>query len=208
MTLTELCAWVGDVPRSMPQDMTAMAESICETFHHTAARLMDMGFGYLTLDRAASTLSMGERQRMQLARAVRNRTTGVLYVLDEPSIGLHPSNIDGLLHVMQKLRTDGNSINPVDHDVQILGTADHFIELGPEAWVGGGTIIAEENRAAIKQHPNSRIGGFLAGRDAVRVHTPVDVSEIFAHGKIELKTEQIHTVKPLHAVFPQGGCLW
>ena len=204
MTLTELCAWVADVPRSMPQDMTAMAESICETFHHTATRLMELGLGYLTLDRAASTLSTGERQRMQLARAVRNRTTGVLYVLDEPSIGLHPANIDGLLHVMQELRADGNSIILVDHDVQILGTADHFIELGPLAGAGGGTIIAEGNRAAIEQNADSRIGGFLAGRDAVRVHTPVDASEIFEHGKIELRTDEIHTVKPLHAVFPQG----
>ena len=141
MTLTELAAWIAYVPKAMPQDMIPMAESICESFRHTAARLMELGLGYLTLDRAASTLSTGERQRMQLARAVRNRTTGVLYVLDEPSIGLHPSNIDGLLNVMRELMSDGNSIVLVDHDVQILRSADHFIELGPEAGAGGGTII-------------------------------------------------------------------
>ena len=204
MTLTELAAWIADVPTAMPQDMIPMAESICESFRHTAARLMELGLGYLTLDRAASTLSTGERQRMQLARAVRNRTTGVLYVLDEPSIGLHPSNIDGLLNVMRELMSDGNSIVLVDHDVQILRSADHFIELGPEAGAGGGTIIAQGTLAEMKKSANSRIGGFLDGRKKVQVHTPAAAEDMFKHGRIVLKTEQIHTVKPLSAVFPQG----
>ena len=204
MTLTELAAWIADVPKAMPRDMIPMAESICESFRHTAARLMELGLGYLTLDRAASTLSTGERQRMQLARAVRNRTTGVLYVLDEPSIGLHPSNIDGLLNVMRELMSDGNSIVLVDHDVQILRSADHFIELGPEAGAGGGTIIAQGTLAEMKKSANSRIGGFLDGRKKVQVHTPAAAEDMFKHGRIVLKTEQIHTVKPLSAVFPQG----
>ena len=204
MTLTELAAWVADVPKAMPRDMVPMAESICESFQHTAARLMELGLGYLALDRAASTLSTGERQRMQLARAVRNRTTGVLYVLDEPSIGLHPSNIDGLLNVMRELMSDGNSIVLVDHDVQILRSADHFIELGPEAGAGGGTIIAQGPLAEMKKNAKSRIGGFLAGRKKVQVHTPAAAEDMFKHGRIVLKTEQIHTVKPLSAVFPQG----
>ena len=204
MMLTELAAWVADVPKAMPRDMVPMAESICESFQHTAARLMELGLGYLALDRAASTLSTGERQRMQLARAVRNRTTGVLYVLDEPSIGLHPSNIDGLLNVMRELMSDGNSIVLVDHDVQILRSADHFIELGPEAGAGGGTIIAQGTLAEMKKNAKSRIGGFLAGRKKVQVHTPAAAEDMFKHGRIVLKTEQIHTVKPLSAVFPQG----
>ena len=204
MTLTELAAWVADVPKAMPRDMVPMAESICESFQHTAARLMELGLGYLALDRAASTLSTGERQRMQLARAVRNRTTGVLYVLDEPSIGLHPSNIDGLLNVMRELMSDGNSIVLVDHDVQILRSADHFIELGPDAGAGGGTIIAQGTLAEMKKNAKSRIGGFLAGRKKVQVHTPAAAEDMFKHGRIVLKTEQIHTVKPLSAVFPQG----
>ena len=204
MTLTELAAWVADVPKAMPRDMVPMAESICESFQHTAARLMELGLGYLALDRAASTLSTGERQRMQLARAVRNRTTGVLYVLDEPSIGLHPSNIDGLLNVMRELMSDGNSIVLVDHDVQILRSADYFIELGPEAGAGGGTIIAQGTLAEMKKNAKSRIGGFLAGRKKVQVHTPAAAEDMFKHGRIALETEQIHTVKPLSAVFPQG----
>lgn len=203
MTLTELAAWVVNVPTAMPQDMVPMAESICESFRRTAARIMELGLGYLALDRAASTLSTGERQRMQLARAVRNRTTGVLYVLDEPSIGLHPSNIEGLLHVMRELMSDGNSIVLVDHDVQILRSADHFIELGPEAGAGGGMIIAQGTLAEIKKNTNSRIGGFLAGRKKVQVHTPAAAEDMFKHGRIVLETEQIHTVKPLSAMFPQ-----
>ena len=110
MTLSELVDWVRDVPTSLPDEMKPMAESICETFESMAKRLIDLGLGYLTLDRSAATLSTGERQRMQLARAVRNRTTGVLYVLDEPSIGLHPSNIVGLTGVMHDLVSDGNSV--------------------------------------------------------------------------------------------------
>ena len=95
MTLKDSVAWVKRVPESLPEEMRNMAANICESYLEIAARLMDLGLGYLTLDRASSTLSTGERQRMQLARAVRNRTTGVLYVLDEPSIGLHPANIVG-----------------------------------------------------------------------------------------------------------------
>ena len=143
MTLEALVEWVKGVPGSLPEEMRPMAESICEAFESTAKRLMDLGLGYLTLDRSASTLSTGERQRMQLARAVRNRTTGVLYVLDEPSIGLHPSNIVGLTGVMHDLVADGNSVILVDHDTQILKEADWVIEMGPEAGAKGGHVIAE-----------------------------------------------------------------
>ena len=110
MTLSDLTEWVDLVPGSLPSEMRPMAKSICESFQTVAKRLLDLGLGYLTLDRASSTLSTGERQRMQLARAVRNRTTGVLYVLDEPSIGLHPANITGLTGVMNDLIADGNSV--------------------------------------------------------------------------------------------------
>ena len=133
MTLSELVDWVAKVPSSLPKEMRPMAKSICASFQTVAKRLMDLGLGYLTLDRAASTLSTGERQRMQLARAVRNRTTGVLYVLDEPSIGLHPANIIGLQGVIQDLIADGNSVILVDHDTQILKTSDWIVEMGPQA---------------------------------------------------------------------------
>ena len=204
MTLDQLVDWVRGVPGSLPEDMRPMAESICEAFQSTAKRLMDLGLGYLTLDRAASTLSTGERQRMQLARAVRNRTTGVLYVLDEPSIGLHPSNIVGLTGVMHDLVADGNSVILVDHDTQILREADWIIEMGPEAGAKGGHVIAEGTIPAIEENPASQIGPFLSGKAEAKQRTCAAKEALFANGTIHLSTAQIHTVKPLEVDIPKG----
>ncbi len=203
MPLSELCDWVRGVPASLPEEMRPMAESICASFHLVAKRLMDLGLSYLSLDRAASTLSTGERQRMQLARAVRNRTTGVLYVLDEPSIGLHPSNIVGLTGVMHDLVADGNSVLLVDHDTQILKEADWIIEMGPEAGASGGRVIAEGTIPQIAQNAASRIGPFLSGKTgALRPQTPKEA--LFALGTIHLSTGSLHTVKPLDVEIPKG----
>ena len=204
MTLDQLVDWVRGVPGSLPEDMRPMAESICEAFQSTAKRLMDLGLGYLTLDRAASTLSTGERQRMQLARAVRNRTTGVLYVLDEPSIGLHPSNLVGLTGVMHDLVADGNSVILVDHDTQILKEADWIIEMGPEAGAKGGHVIAEGTIPAIEENPASQIGPFLSGKAEAKQRTCIEKEALFANGTIHLSTAQIHTVKPLEVDIPKG----
>lgn len=204
MTLKELVDWVAGVPASRPQEMRLMAESICESFQTVAKRLMDLGLSYLSLDRAASTLSTGERQRMQLARAVRNRTTGVLYVLDEPSIGLHPSNITGLNAVMHDLVSDGNSVILVDHDTQILSEADTIIEMGPEAGAGGGYVIAEGSIPQIVENKSSMIAPFLAKTADMRVRERVDKDEIFAFGRLHLSTDSIHTVKPLEVDIPKG----
>lgn len=204
MPLSDLAAWVEGVPASLPEEMRPMAESICESFQSAAKRLIDLGLSYLTLDRAASTLSTGERQRMQLARAVRNRTTGVLYVLDEPSIGLHPSNMEGLKGVMQDLLRDGNTVILVDHDTHVLAEADWLIELGPEAGAGGGTIIAQGTLDDVAVHPDSKIGGFLTGETVIRVGNPVPSEQMFALGRIHLSTSEIHTVKPLEVDFPKG----
>ncbi len=204
MTLTELIKWVDGVPASLPETMRPMAKSICESFQTVAKRLMDLGLGYLTLDRASSTLSTGERQRMQLARAVRNRTTGVLYVLDEPSIGLHPSNIVGLNGVMHDLIADGNSIILVDHDTQILKEADWLIEMGPEAGAGGGNVIAEGSLADIAANKNSKIGPFLSTAVQRPVRQQTTAEEMFAQGVIHLETSAIHTVKPLKVDIPKG----
>ena len=204
MTLGELTVWVDGVPASLPEEMRPMAESICESFRTVAKRLMDLGLSYLSLDRSSSTLSTGERQRMQLARAVRNRTTGVLYVLDEPSIGLHPSNITGLNGVMHDLVDDGNSVILVDHDTQILRESDWLIELGPEAGAAGGTVIAEGTVEDIENNGESRIGGFLSGRDSVRLRETVPEDRLFEEGTIHLETGEIHTVKPLDIRIPKG----
>ena len=204
MTLSQLVEWVRGVPGSLPEEMRPMAESICEAFQSPAKRLMDLGLGYLTLDRSASTLSTGERQRMQLARAVRNRTTGVLYVLDEPSIGLHPSNIVGLTGVMHDLVADGNSVILVDHDTQILKEADWIIEMGPEAGAKGGHVIAEGTIPTIEETPASQIGPFLSGKAETRLRTCAAKDALFSGGTIHLSTSQIHTVKPLEVNIPKG----
>ena len=204
MTLEDLVDWVRGVPESLPEDMRPMAESICDAFQSTAKRLMDLGLGYLTLDRSASTLSTGERQRMQLARAVRNRTTGVLYVLDEPSIGLHPSNIVGLTGVMHDLVADGNSVILVDHDTQILKEADWIIEMGPEAGAKGGHIIAQGDIPSIEKDPASQIGPFLSGAARSRLRACAKKENLFENGTIHLSTNQIHTVKPLEVDIPKG----
>ena len=204
MPLSRLTEWVQGVPASLPEEMRPMAASICEAFLSAAGRLMELGLGYLTLDRSAATLSTGERQRMQLARAVRNRTTGVLYVLDEPSIGLHPSNIVGLNGVMHDLVSDGNSVILVDHDTQILKEADWIVEMGPEAGAKGGHVIAEGTVAALAQDPASQIGPFFAGKTAARPRSRADREPLFARGAIHLSTAQLHTVKPLEVDIPKG----
>ena len=203
MPLAELLDWVEGVPASLPAEMRPMARSICESFRTPARRLIDLGLSYLSLDRAASTLSTGERQRMQLARAVRNRTTGVLYVLDEPSIGLHPANIVGLAGVMQDLVADGNSVLLVDHDIQILKQADWLVEMGPAAGAGGGQVIAEGPVEALMQDPHSQIGPFLAGRAAVG-RQAVPEAQLFEKGAVALSTGPIHTVGPLEVRIPKG----
>ena len=203
-TLGELVEWVRGVPESLPETMRPMAGSICESFESAAKRLMDLGLGYLTLDRSAATLSTGERQRMQLARAVRNRTTGVLYVLDEPSIGLHPSNIVGLTGVMHDLVADGNSVVLVDHDTQILKEADWIVEMGPQAGAKGGRVLAEGTIGEIEENPASQIGPFLSGRAETKMRRQAGAGEMFANGTIFLSTTQIHTVKPLEVDIPKG----
>ena len=204
MTLSELIPWVQGVPASLPEEMRPMAENICESFMDVSKRLMDLGLGYLSLDRAAATLSTGERQRVQLARAVRNRTTGVLYVLDEPSIGLHPYNLKGLTGVMDDLRADGNSVIIVDHDTQVLKHADWMIEMGKGAGADGGTVISEGSIEDISKNPQSVIGPFLSDQYEARIRPVLQTASMFEKGSIHLETGTIHTVHPLDVRMPMG----
>lgn len=204
MTLSELIPWVQAVPNSLPEDMRPMATNICESFLDTSRRLMDLGLGYLSLDRAASTLSTGERQRVQLARAVRNRTTGVLYVLDEPSIGLHPHNLKGLTGVMDDLAADGNSIILVDHDTQVLKHSDYMVEMGRGAGADGGTIIAQGSIPDVVGNKDSVIGPYLADDYESRIRPVTDAADLFAKGTIHMETSDIHTVHPLDVKIPMG----
>ena len=204
MTLDELIPWVQGVPASLPEPMQEMAGSICRQFLHTARRLMDLGLGYLSLDRAGSTLSTGERQRVQLARAVRNRTTGVLYVLDEPSIGLHPSNVDGLLGVVEDLIDHGNSVVLVDHDVRVLKAADWIIEMGPGAGEYGGQVLAQGTVEQVGRTPGSLIAGFLNGRESSIARPRAEAETMFGQGHIRLSTLPLHTVHALDLDLPKG----
>lgn len=217
MPLADLVEWVKGVPSTLPEAMVPMAGSICEAFLDTAKRLLDLGLGYLSPDRAAATLSTGERQRVQLARAVRNRTTGVLYVLDEPSIGLHPYNLKGLTGVMDDLIADGNSVVLVDHDTQVLLHADHLVEMGPEAGAGGGQVIAQGTVQELEHTPHSLIGPYLAEeqrlerasrtvrqREYRRLRPVIPEKELFDRGTLHLVTDRIHTVQPLDVRIPQG----
>ena len=203
-TLDEMAAWIPTVAPSLPEEMRPMAESILAGMAEPVERLQQLGLGYLSLDRASSTLSTGELQRVQLTRAVRNRTTGVLYVLDEPSIGLHPSNVDGLLGVVDDLIADGNSVLIVDHDVRVLRKCDHLIEIGPESGAKGGTVIAQGSVEEVAACPDSRIAGFLTGKLRVQRNKPDAQDDLFAQGGIYLRTGAIHTVKPLEVHFPRG----
>lgn len=203
MTLDALVPWVQAVPEQMPANMREMAETICDTFLHTVKRLLDLGLGYLALDRASSTLSTGERQRVQLARAVRNRTTGVLYVLDEPSIGLHPVNVDGLLGVIDDLLAHGNSVVLVDHDARVLAASDHLIELGPGAGANGGQLLSQGTVAEVAADPRSLIGPFLRGEN-VHARERVSAAGLFANGRIHFETTPLHTVRALALEIPKG----
>ena len=204
MTLAELFEWTGVVPRSLPPEMRQMAASICGSFRSAAKRLLDLGLGYLSLDRAGATLSTGERQRVQLARSVRNRTTGVLYVMDEPSIGLHPANIDGLLGVIRDLIADGNSVVMVDHDTRILAAADHIVEMGPEAGAGGGRVLAQGSVGEVARNPESLIGPYLAGGKHVAARCQASADAMFDLGRIHLESTGLHTVKPFSVDVPRG----
>ncbi len=204
LTLDELATWVPTVPQLVPDDLREMARTICAETDEPICRLQQLGLGYLSLDRASSTLSTGERQRVQLARAVRNRTTGVLYVLDEPSIGLHPSNVEGLLGVVDDLLADGNSVVLVDHDVRVLRHADHLVEIGPGSGADGGRVIVQGSVAEVEKSPESRIGPFLSGARQVRARERVAASEVFSTGALRIETDAIHTVRPLSVEIPRG----
>lgn len=204
LPLNDVLTWAARVPDSLPEEMHALANGLIDTLQQMSQRLTELGLGYLSLDRAGSTLSTGERQRIQLSRAVRNRTTGVLYVLDEPSIGLHPANVDGLLGVMSDLVADGNSVVFVDHDVQVLRRADHLVEIGPGSGDQGGSVVATGDTADLTASGVSRLAGFLDGAEPVVVRDRADAGSLFAGGAIHLETAQIHTVHPLTVDIPVG----
>ena len=204
MELNEALGWVSGTPDTMPDEMRQMAINIVESFQTVAKMLIDLGLGYLTLDRASNTLSTGELQRVQLARTVRNRTTGVLYVLDEPSIGLHPANVDGLIKAIHQLADDGNTVLLVDHDTRILKAADYLVEMGPGAGKQGGQVVASGSPTEIEQNANSLIGPFMSNKRQITVGGSNRADDLFAHGEIALSTDVMHGVRPMEIRLPKG----
>ncbi|MBE2997894.1 excinuclease ABC subunit UvrA [Nocardiopsis sp. HNM0947] len=204
LTLEDVLEWAPGVVETVPGEMRPMARGLVDTLLGMARRLVELGLSYLSLDRPGSTLSTGERQRVQLARAVRNETTGVLYVLDEPSIGLHPSNVHGLQGVVDDLLDAGNSVVMVDHDVQVLREAGHLIEIGPGSGHRGGTVIAEGSVSEVGRNPDSLIGGFLTGRERVVVRERAAADRVFELGTLGLRTGPVHTVHALDVEIPLG----
>ena len=202
MNLKDLVSWVNDIVTELPDNIREMAQDIVEEFMDNANILLDLGLGYISLDRPSNTLSTGELQRVQIAKTLKNHTTGVLYVLDEPSIGLHPNNIDGLINVIKRLVDDGNSIILVDHDTKILGIADYMIELGPNAGADGGSIIAKGSLDEIVNNPSSQIAPFLTNSEKIIIRDKSD--NIFENGEIEIKTSEIHNVKEMAIKIPKG----
>ncbi|WP_242363866.1 excinuclease ABC subunit UvrA [Limosilactobacillus antri] len=163
LTLGELTDWKGAVLKTLPDDMMTMARSLFKEFDDNLRPLLELGLDYLTLSRNGNTLSTGELQRIQLARTLRTQTTGVLYILDEPSIGLHPDNIKGLLGVFHELVAQGNSLVVVDHNVDIIREADWIIEIGPGSGEAGGQILTAGTPQTIAADPASKIGPYLNG---------------------------------------------
>ena len=202
MNLKDLVLWVQQVVSELPDNVREMAEDIIEEFLDNAKILLDLGLSYISLDRPSNTLSTGELQRVQIAKTLRNRTTGVLYVLDEPSIGLHPNNVEGLINVIKRLVEDGNSIILVDHDTKILSIADYMIEMGPEAGADGGNIIAQGSLDEIENNSNSQIAPFLTNSEKIIIRDKS--GETFENGSISIKTSEIHNVKPLDIQIPKG----
>ena len=204
MTLDDLIDWIPTIPQRVPSELQQVAESIIGQFLRYSKRLKDLGLGYLSPNRAGNTLSTGERQRMQLAKAVRNRTTGVLYVLDEPSVGLHPKNVDGLTGVIEDLIAHGNSVVLVDHDTRILKRCDYLIEMGEGAGENGGNVLCVGSVPEIIASKKTRIGPFLATDKAFSARKRCNTDELFKNGLLHFETGEIYNVNPLRVDIPKG----
>jgi excinuclease ABC subunit A len=178
-----------------------MTTGLLAELNGTLIPLLDVGLSYLTLDRSGASLSTGERQRIELTSTVRANTTGMLYVLDEPSVGLHPTNIQGLRKTITALAANGNSVVVVEHEREIVQTADWVIELGPAAGAKGGRVIAEGSPGQLERDPRSIMGPFLAGAPAV----PVDRAQRRGSGdQVTLHVGDLYNLHDVTADFPVG----
>lgn len=199
LTLGELKDWQQDVLKELPADMHKMAHSLFKEFTDNLRPLLELGLDYLTLSRNGNTLSTGELQRIQLSRTLRTQTTGVLYILDEPSIGLHPDNITGLLNVFRELVQQGNSLVVVDHNVDIIKAADWIIEIGPGSGSAGGQVIAQGTPEQVAHDNQSKIGPYLNGTAKLLARSVADQS---AKQHIDFGVQNYFNLKNVHAQLP------
>ncbi|MEV4345925.1 excinuclease ABC subunit UvrA [Actinoplanes sp. NPDC049596] len=196
LDLDHLAAFTHELPPLMPPELDRLTTGLTGELSGAIGPLLDLGLGYLGLDRAGATLSTGERQRIELTSTVRTSTTGMLYVLDEPSVGLHPSNVEGLRKTIDALAGNGNSVVIVEHDLDVIRTADWIIEMGPGAGRAGGTVVASGTPAQLQKDRRSIIGPFLAGQPAVSrsLRTWTDAAEI--------TVDRLYNLRGVTARFP------
>jgi excinuclease ABC subunit A len=199
LTLGELRGFVAGLPAGLPDELSRMTTGLLAEVNGGLRPLLDVGLDYLTLDRAGASLSTGERQRIELTSTVRASTTGMLYVLDEPSVGLHPSNVEGLLKTITALAGNGNSVVVVEHEREIIRSADWIIELGPAAGAKGGTLIAQGPPGELGEDPDSIMGPFLNGAVAVTRDRPALPGP---DGQITVEISDLYNLHHVTAAFP------
>jgi excinuclease ABC subunit A len=201
LSLGELRGFMAGLPSGLPAELSRLTTGLLAELNGRLTPLLDVGLTYLTLDRAGATLSTGERQRIELTSTVRASTTGMLYVLDEPSVGLHPSNVAGLLTTITALAGNGNSVVVVEHEREVIRSADWVIELGPGAGAKGGTVIAQGPPGRLETDPQSVIGPFLAGAAAVTRDRPARPGP---GGQMVIEIGDLYNLHGLTAAFPVG----
>lgn len=197
-TVSQLQKFCKDIMNWLPKDMQALGKNLTNELLDLLSPIVDLGLNYLSISRAGNTLSTGELQRIQLARTIRNQMTGVLYVLDEPSVGLHPANVNGLIKILRQLVRLGNSLIVVDHDTSIIAAADYVIEIGPDSGADGGRIISQGTVAEIKADQQSIIQPYLTGDAEIIKHKQ---TEPFTKGTISIKIGDRYNIHDMTAKF-------
>jgi excinuclease ABC subunit A len=202
LRLDELRDFAAGLPPQLPDELERLTKGLLSELDGVLTPLLDVGLSYLALDRSGASLSTGERQRIELTSTVRASTTGMLYVLDEPSVGLHPSNVQGLRRTIAALAANGNSVVVVEHEGEIIRTADWVIELGPAAGAHGGKIVTQGPPAAIEADPHSIIGPYLSGAKKVERHRSGGADGTGSDGEITIEVGDLYNLHDVTATFP------
>lgn len=185
----------------LPESVRPVAEKLSSGLREEMAPLIGLGVGYLTLDRKGATLSTGERQRLELSAMARGGSTGILYILDEPSVGLHPANVEGLENVMRRMVRNGNSLVVVDHNLEIIRHSDYMIEMGPKAGINGGQVVAAGCPSDVADKGTTLTGAYLSGSKQVRGRSrrPVPHKD---SAFLRVNVFRLHNLDHVSAAFP------